>query len=129
MISAITADGCKILSHVYSLCILWISAQTDFSSLGGISVKTCRLPLPWLHIDLSHPLAARSAHWIPYTHATKCGVLDSGTAKLGNVPRAHLTTRQAHEVPIYCPGKHTKTCIAQVSITCLLHVITYFYVL
>ena len=38
-----------MLSNVYSICILWISAHTDFSRRWGISVKTCRLPLPWLH--------------------------------------------------------------------------------
>ena len=57
--------GCKILCHVHSICILWISAQTDFSRRWGISVKACRLPLPWLHTDLFHPLGAGSAHWAP----------------------------------------------------------------
>ena len=34
---------------------------------------------------------------------TKCGVQDSAE-ELRNVPRAHLATRQAQEVPVYCPG-------------------------
>ena len=46
MISATTADGCKILSHVYFIYMLWILAQRDFSRRWGISVKIFRLPLP-----------------------------------------------------------------------------------
>ena len=68
MISATTADVCMILSHVYSICILWIFAQTDFSKRWEISVKTCRLPLPWLHTDLFHlgqlHFHAGSGHWV-----------------------------------------------------------------
>ena len=68
MISATTAGMCKILSHVYSICILWILAQTDFSKRWEISVKTCRLPLPWLHTDLFHlgqlHFHAGSGHWV-----------------------------------------------------------------
>ena len=40
-------------------------------------------------------------------HGTEYGVQDSA-AELLNVPRTHLTTRQAQEVPIYRPGTRNK---------------------
>ena len=64
-IAARTANGCKILYQVYSICILRISAHTDFSRHWGISVKICKLPLPWLHTDFLHPLGAGSANGVP----------------------------------------------------------------
>ena len=50
---------------------LWILAQTDFSRRWGISVKSYRLPLSWLHADLYHLdqlhtnlFHAVSGHWV-----------------------------------------------------------------
>ena len=44
--------------------------------------------------------------WSPYMDGTKCGVQNSAAA-LRNVPRTHLATRQAQEVPNYGrPGTH-----------------------
>ena len=49
-------------------------------------------------------LGPGSAQWVPlHAYETKCGFQDS-TAGLLTVPRAHFTTRQAGEVPIYHPS-------------------------
>ena len=52
---------CGNLSHVYSIYILWISAQRDFSIRWGNSVKTCRLPPP-LAAHRSFP-SGSATHW------------------------------------------------------------------
>ena len=78
MNSATTAEGCKILSHIYSICILSISAHLDFSRRCWITVDGCRLLLPLLHAHLFHPLCSWSAYWIPlhaWHHALALGHL------------------------------------------------------
>ena len=61
MISAATADDCKILSHVYIICILWTSANIDFSLCWWVTVEIYKLPLPLLHTHSVHPFWIRSA--------------------------------------------------------------------
>ena len=82
MISATTAERRKIFSHVYSNCILWISAQTNFSWRWETAMKTCRLPLPRLTHTFS-PSSRCQAGSFPYMRGTR--VLDSA-AELLNVP-------------------------------------------
>ena len=132
MISATTADVCRMSSNVYSICILWISAHTDFSTRWGITVKTCRLPLPWLYTDFFHPLGAESAHvgsgqrkGCPYMSGTKCGVQDNA-AELRNLPSSHLATGRAQAVPIYSPGMLCPF-IAQHTIMSKLKMVIMFY--
>ena len=72
MISATTAYWCKILSHVYSLCILWILAQNRF-------LQTLRNPCE--NMQATTALSARRSF--------PPGVQDSAE-ELRNVPRAHL---------------------------------------
>ena len=65
MISATIADGCKKLSYVYSIGILWFSAPTDFCRCWWVVGGICWLPLPWLQAQLSPLLWAGSVQQDP----------------------------------------------------------------
>ena len=110
-ILATTADGCKILSHLRTICILWISVQRDFSRRWIIAVKICSLP--GLYLTLPLPLLSSlffppSSPWV-----SKCGPHICVEPNMGSrtaLHSAHLATGQAQAMPIL-------TIIAQVSFT------------
>ena len=68
MISTTTADGHKIVSHIY--WILWIpqhiQISPDVDEFLLVYMLATTLALHWLHSHLFHPFYAGSGHGVPY---------------------------------------------------------------
>ena len=88
MISTTTADGHKIVSHIY--WILWIpqhiQISPDVDEFLLVYMLATTLALHWLHSHLFHPLDAGSGHGVPYKCGTRCWVLESTTGPTGRAP-------------------------------------------